>query len=174
MDSLIVESAWVGNSGSWHKKVGWYSDDEISDLRNLVSECRRRNIPTIFYNKEDPVHFSRFSKTSAMFDQVFTTDENCIPKYKALKNSNIRDVDYIRFAAQPEFHHQNNTDFSNRKDKLLPELTTQGSIQIDVKRWTCYLMHVLKMNWFFTTVNQTEGTHNMCSQRDLRIIYYQN
>ena len=115
VDSLIVESAWVGNSGSWHKKVGWYSDEEISDLRNLVSECRRRNIPTIFYNKEDPVHFSRFSKTSAMFDQVFTTDENCIPKYKALKDSNIRDVDYIRFAAQPEFHHQNNTDFSNRK-----------------------------------------------------------
>ena len=68
VDLLIVESAWVGNNGSWHRKVGWYSEDEITDLEALVNACRERNIPSLFYNKEDPVHFNRFSKTSALFD----------------------------------------------------------------------------------------------------------
>ncbi|MEK9651584.1 MAG: glycosyltransferase family 4 protein, partial [Poseidonia sp.] len=55
VDMLVVESAWEGNDKTWHRKVGWYSEDDIADLKNLVEACRSRNIPTVFYNKEDPV-----------------------------------------------------------------------------------------------------------------------
>ena len=116
IDMLIVESAWVGNNTSWHRKDGWYSEEEISDLEALVEACRLRNIPSVFYNKEDPVHFNRFSKTSALFDHVFTTDAGCIPRYKALENSLIQSVDWIQFAAQPDVHHPYNTKLENRKD----------------------------------------------------------
>lgn len=116
VDLLIVESAWVGNNGSWHRKVGWYSEDEISDLEALVNACRERNIPSLFYNKEDPVHFNRFSKTSALFDHVFTTDAGCIPRYEALESSLIQSVDSIQFAAQPDVHHPYNTKLQDRND----------------------------------------------------------
>lgn len=116
VDLLIVESAWVGNNGSWHRKVGWYSEDEIAELKALVNACRERNIPSVFYNKEDPVHFNRFSKTSALFDHVFTTDAGCIPRYEALEGSLIQSVDSIQFAAQPDVHHPYNTKLQDRKD----------------------------------------------------------
>ena len=89
IDMLVVESAWEGNDGAWHHKVGWYSEEEIADLKQLVEACRNRNIPTVFYNKEDPVHFNRFSKTSALFDHVFTTDEGCITSTKHLRDSSF-------------------------------------------------------------------------------------
>ena len=116
VDLLIVESAWVGNNGSWHRKVGWYSADEIAELEALVNACRERNIPSVFYNKEDPVHFNRFSKTSALFDHVFTTDAGCIPRYEALEGSSIQSVDSIQFAAQPDVHHPYNTKLQDRND----------------------------------------------------------
>tara|TARA_B110001452_G_scaffold267604_1_gene278399 strand:+ start:4802 stop:10123 length:5322 start_codon:yes stop_codon:yes gene_type:complete len=116
IDMLIVESAWVGNNGSWHRKVGWYNEEEITDLETLVETCRERNIPSVFYNKEDPVHFNRFSKTSTLFDHVFTTDVGCLPQYEALENSLIQSVDWIQFAAQPDVHHPYNQKLEDRKD----------------------------------------------------------
>ena len=116
IDMLIVESAWVGNNGSWHRKVGWYNEEEITDLETLVETCRERNIPSVFYNKEDPVHFNRFSKTSTLFDHVFTTDVGCIPQYEALENSLIQSVDWIQFAAQPDVHHPYNQKLEDRTD----------------------------------------------------------
>lgn len=116
IDMLVVESAWEGNDGAWHHKVGWYSEEEIADLKLLVQACRDRNIPTVFYNKEDPVHFNRFSKTSALFDHVFTTDEGCITRYEALEHSSIQSVDWIQFAAQPDVHHPYDVMFLDRND----------------------------------------------------------
>ena len=116
IDMLVVESAWEGNDGAWHHKVGWYSEEEIADLKQLVEACRGRNIPTVFYNKEDPVHFNRFSKTSALFDHVFTTDEGCITRYEALEHSSTQSVDWIQFAAQPDVHHPYDVILSDRSD----------------------------------------------------------
>ena len=115
IDALVVESAWDGNDGAWNHKVGYYNDEELQSLRDLVEACRSRNIPTIFYNKEDPVHYDRFAPTSAMFDHVFTTDEQCTVRYETLPNSNIQSVHSIQFAAQPAVHHPYNTSFASRE-----------------------------------------------------------
>lgn len=76
---LLVESAWRGKDGLWGSQVGHRSNH----LVELVEWCRQRQIPTVFWNKEDPVHYETFLNTAVLFDHVFTTDIDCIGRYKA-------------------------------------------------------------------------------------------
>lgn len=104
IDFLFVESAWEGNGGQWHRGVGFYGEVENTDLFELLDECNKRGIPTVFWNKEDPVHFQRFAKTAARFDHVFTTDANMIQKYRALESSRNITVSSHSFYSQPLVH----------------------------------------------------------------------
>ncbi|XBO86030.1 hypothetical protein AAGG52_21810 [Bacillus licheniformis] len=81
-DILMVESAWNGNNGSWFKHVGDYGEEQNKDLFDLIKWCNAKNIPTVFWNKEDPVHYNRFINTAKKFDYIFTTDEDMVPFYK--------------------------------------------------------------------------------------------
>lgn len=76
---LFVESAWRGKDELWGNQVGHRSNH----LVELVEWCRHRKIPTVFWNKEDPVHYETFLNTAVLFDHVFTTDIDCIGRYKA-------------------------------------------------------------------------------------------
>jgi len=97
-DLLFVESAWHGVDDLWFGKIC----DPSSELYELMSLCKERSIPTVFWCKEDPVHFDRFLLTASLFDYVFTTDINCIPLYKqALGHSR---VSLLPFACQPLVH----------------------------------------------------------------------
>lgn len=87
---LLVESAWQGTDGAWGGKVATCSDT----LRALVAACRDAGIPTVFWNKEDPLHYEAFIDTARLFDRVFTTDAACIPRYK-------RDLRHDRVALMP-------------------------------------------------------------------------
>ena len=62
IDMLVVESAWEGNDGVWHHKVGWYSEEEIADLKQLVQACRDRNIPRCFTIKKTRSTSTAFQK----------------------------------------------------------------------------------------------------------------
>ncbi|MGD8149474.1 hypothetical protein [Ornithinimicrobium sp. Y1694] len=82
IELLFVESAWNGNSGSWKyaltgSKAPW------PELVELVAHCREQGIPTVFWNKEDPVHFEDFLDSAALFDCVLTTEADLIPQYVA-------------------------------------------------------------------------------------------
>lgn len=106
-DLLLVESAWKGAGGSWEYLIGTYSHPEsigLPQLRELVRWHRERGIPTVFWNKEDPVHFEKFAEAAQLFDVVFTTDSNCVPRYRAIKNLAAHTVDVLMFAAQPRIH----------------------------------------------------------------------
>jgi len=97
-DFVFVESAWHGNDGAWTRMVSTVSEE----LRQMLAWCRSHRVPTIFWNKEDPVHYSSFLETAALCDVVFTTDIDCVPSYKdALKHDNIY---FLPFAAQPLVH----------------------------------------------------------------------
>jgi hypothetical protein len=104
---LLVESAWRGNGGSWEYKVGSYSYPEsvgLPDLAALVEWCRREGIPTVFWNKEDPIHFEKFKEAAAVFDVVFTSDANIVERYQELPGVPDRVVGVLPFAAQPAIH----------------------------------------------------------------------
>ncbi|WP_373376747.1 FkbM family methyltransferase [Cupriavidus nantongensis] len=94
-EMLFIESAWRGKDGLWGSKVGHMSQEVIG----IVQWCRERNVPTIFWNKEDPVHFETFLSTAKLFDFIFTTDVDCIHRYKgALGHERVY---LLPFAAQP-------------------------------------------------------------------------
>ncbi|MFM6399689.1 MAG: hypothetical protein ACKPFF_23680, partial [Planktothrix sp.] len=76
---LFIESAWRGKNGLWNRKISTLSQE----LRAIIEWCKKRQIPTIFWNKEDPIHFETFLTTAQQFDYVFTTDIDCINRYKA-------------------------------------------------------------------------------------------
>ncbi len=105
---LFIESAWRGKDELWGSKVGHTSQE----LRGIVGWCRHRGIPTVFWNKEDPVHFETFLSTAKLFDHVFTTDLDCIHRYKgALGHERVY---LLPFAAQPAVN--NPIETYDRKD----------------------------------------------------------
>ncbi len=78
---LFVESIWNGFNNSWKKKLLPTPSDEFL---NLIEWCRSNAVPTVFWNKEDPVHFTTFLHVAFYFDYVLTTDLDCVPLYKRL------------------------------------------------------------------------------------------
>ncbi|WP_088743895.1 glycosyltransferase [Cobetia sp. QF-1] len=104
IDAMFVESAWKGNDWQWHKKVGYYSDEEFAPLSELLSHCREQGIPSLFWNKEDPVHFDRFRKAAALCDHVFTTDSRRIIPYLATPGTLSQTASSAPFYASPKLH----------------------------------------------------------------------
>ncbi len=97
-DLVFIESAWRGAEGDWSLKVSNPSEE----LAGLIAWAQSRRVPTVFWNKEDPVHFGGFLHVAKSVDYVFTTDIDCIARYK-------REVGHDRvyllpFAAQPATH----------------------------------------------------------------------
>jgi len=97
-DFLFVESAWRGKDDLWGGKVGHNS----KEIRGLLEWCNTNQVPTLFWNKEDPVHFTSFLTTAAQFDYVFTTDIDCVARYKNVLGHGR--VYFLPFACQPEIH----------------------------------------------------------------------
>lgn len=94
-EMLFIESAWRGKNDQWSNKVGHLSAEVVG----IVEWCREHKTPTVFWNKEDPVHFETFLNTARMFDYVFTTDIDCIHRYKAALGHDR--VYLLPFACQP-------------------------------------------------------------------------
>ena len=99
---LFVESAWKGNNGVWQDRIVSYESLENNQLREVLEYCRLAGIPTVFWNKEDPMHFDKFLGAARDFDYVFTSDADCIPRYtEALGHDRVY---VLPFAAQPKLH----------------------------------------------------------------------
>ena len=106
-DVLLVESAWNGWRNKWKFGIAAYPDHpdrNNSKLRDLVGRARDLGIPTVFWNKEDGVHFERFIDSAALFDTVLSVDENCIPHYRDRLGPNVK-LGVLPFAVQPAMHH---------------------------------------------------------------------
>ncbi|MGM8871247.1 glycosyltransferase family protein [Psychrobacter sp. 2Y5] len=97
-DILFIESAWQGKNGLWNTKVS----QQAVELVDVIKFCEDKNIRTIFWSKEDPVHFGTFLGVAELVDVVFTTDIDCIQKYKELLGHDR--VYLLYFAAQPKIH----------------------------------------------------------------------
>lgn len=108
---FICESAFSGvitdNNpwGVWRDKVltNLTNDNENRlELKAILDYCNKNNIPTIFYNKEDPPSFFdpiyNFVDTALWFDYIFTSAEECIPKYNERGHDNVYS---LMFASQP-------------------------------------------------------------------------
>lgn len=101
-DFLFVESAWRGYKNSWQGKIASYAyrSSQKNELRKLIDYCRKKKITTVFWNKEDPFHFDRFSDAAALFDVVYTTDADSLHRYHALPHQSFQHVGVLMFASQ--------------------------------------------------------------------------
>ncbi|MCE8018919.1 glycosyltransferase [Halomonas sp. MCCC 1A11036] len=104
IDVIFIESAWRGNNGQWHRKVGYYCDEELNTLSELLNHCREQGIPSLFWNKEDPVHFERFRKAASLCDHVFTTDSRKIIPYLSTPSAVTQTASSCPFFASPKIH----------------------------------------------------------------------
>jgi spore maturation protein CgeB/SAM-dependent methyltransferase len=100
---LFVESAWRGRNESWRHLVTCTRRDGDGPLRDIVDYCRKKNIPTVFWNKEDPANFEHFIETAKWFDIVFTTDSDCLDQYRTATGHDRCFT--LPFAAQERIHH---------------------------------------------------------------------
>lgn len=109
-DLVFIESAWQGKDKLWYRKI----DRPSKELYELSVYCHEKEIPVIFWNKEDPIYTTQFMTTASLADVVFTTDIDCIQRYKNELGHN--QVYHLHFAAQPTVH--NPVEKYQRKDKF--------------------------------------------------------
>lgn len=109
-DLLFIESAWQGKNGLWYKKIA----NGSKEFFEMASFCQESDIPIIFWNKEDPIYTDVFMPIARMADVVFTTDIDCISKYKQILHHD--QVYHLHFAAQPLLH--NPIEKYTRKNKF--------------------------------------------------------
>ncbi len=103
-DVVIVESAWLGVKGSWKKKIASYGDNSVNKhLAELLKYCRHKKIPSVFWNKEDPVNYQRFQHNLSLFDVCLSTEQSMLARYKK-EFLNLNVVELMPFFFQPKLH----------------------------------------------------------------------
>src|SRR5690606_6510863 len=93
-----IESAWRGLDDSWYGAVASAS----AELLDVLAWCRNANVATVFWAKEDPLHMHSFLRVAHECDFVFTTDIDCIGRYKKILGHDH--VSLLPFANQPRAH----------------------------------------------------------------------
>ena len=104
-DLLFVESLWQGKDGSWRGSMATPRNPETGpthELVEMVEAFRGKNIPTVFWNKEDPPNYDLYVRTAKLFDVVFTVAEECIALYQ--EDLGHDRVYTLPFSAQPKIH----------------------------------------------------------------------
>lgn len=101
LDLVFIESAWAGNNRLWRGKIAGESGPS-QQFQELLSACQQRDIPTVFWNKEDPPHYQDFLPAAKLFDYVFTSDEGRLESYRRDLGHNR--IAVLPFAAQPAVH----------------------------------------------------------------------
>lgn len=102
IDFLLVESAWRGSAGAFRRKIATNNPNMLEELREITGAFKAYGIPTVFWSKEDPVHFEHFIGSARFFDTVFTTDSDMLDRYReALGHDRVY---CLPFAASAAIH----------------------------------------------------------------------
>ncbi len=99
IDLFFCESAWQGNAKTWEHKISNAGFRDNTELKKLVSKCKQKGIPTIFWNKEDPFHFNSFLDSAKVFDFVYTSCGDSVKKYQA---AGCKQVNWAPFFFSPK------------------------------------------------------------------------
>lgn len=106
---FFCESAWSGPDPKrrpWKGKIYAsknFPKENRTVLLDILAHCRQHGIPTVFWNKEDPTHFTDrvhdFVKTAKEFDFVFTSAAECVDGY--LHEYGVHRAFALPFATNP-------------------------------------------------------------------------
>lgn len=125
IDMFFCESAWSGTDSvkrPWKGQVYCsenFKNENRGVLLTILEYCKKSKIPTVFWNKEDPTHYPdkihNFVDTALKFDHIFTTDRDCVERYK--KEHGHKSVHLLMFATQPRLF--NPIEKYNRTDEII-------------------------------------------------------
>jgi len=116
-DLLFAESAWHGQRNAWKFRVAGYPNHPERNnmaLRKVVWYAKELGVPCVFWNKEDGIHFDRFINSAKLFDHIFTVDENCINRYRAVVGPNVT-INTLMFPVQPATHNFSGFNFKHNR-----------------------------------------------------------
>ena len=106
-DLVLVESAFHGVDGSWRYELARQSPlmrlSKPTAIFRLVDFARRAGVPTVFWNKDDGAFFDTFIDVAKVFDYVFTTDEECLDRYRQQVPAHVP-VNTLVMPYQPASH----------------------------------------------------------------------
>jgi spore maturation protein CgeB len=107
-DMVFVESAFHGVNGAWRYELAKQPKPlclgrQMAIFR-LVECARAHRIPTVFWNKDDGAFFDAFIDVAKVFDYIFTTDINCVERYRQHVQKDVP-VNTLAMPYQPAFHH---------------------------------------------------------------------
>ncbi|BAJ00588.1 CgeB family protein [Shewanella violacea] len=125
VDILLIESCWQGNDGQWRNMIASYSNhSKCKTIKQLTSYCRQKKIPTVFWNKEDPIHYDRFKHNIEYFDVCLTTEKELVKHYKQTF-PHLKMVANQAFFFQPRIH---NPEIGKRLEVLSRKIIFCGGL----------------------------------------------
>lgn len=97
-DAVLFVTCWRGiNDDEWRGML--FRDKPKSALDAIIDHCKTNEIPLIFQSIEDPSNFDHFLELAKRFDYVFTSDSECVDRYKSeLGHENVF---YGEYGANP-------------------------------------------------------------------------
>ncbi|WP_084007157.1 glycosyltransferase [Salisediminibacterium beveridgei] len=119
LDFVVIVSAWKGVDLSW-KGLGNPESQTRQDMYELMDYFKARDIPVIYYSKEDPVNFEIFAEMSLRADFIFTSAEESVADYQELTGHDR--ISVMDFAVNPAYHNPVGTrtnEAKQRKDEVV-------------------------------------------------------
>ena len=103
VDCLLIVSAWhgLGNGTDW-QGLAYEGTNRRTLAYEIIDTCKGRNVPTIFYSKEDPPSYAEYLGLAKRCDYVFTSDDGCVQRYK--DDCGHDRVFPMRFCINPTYH----------------------------------------------------------------------
>ena len=91
----IDDESWVGLSGKRHMKRKLFEE--------VLPFFRERDIPVVFYSKEDPPNYERFLPFAQQSDYIFTSAAEMIPSYER-DCPGAKSIEVLPFGINPINH----------------------------------------------------------------------
>ena len=117
-DLLFVESVFHGAAGSWRYELArqpkYLRLTRPKAIFDVVDFARSEGVPTVFWNKDDGAFFDAFIDVAKAFDYVFTTDQECIERYREQVPAHVP-VNTLIMPYQPAFHDFTGFNFSRNE-----------------------------------------------------------
>ncbi len=101
VDFFFMEFIWSGYKNSW---LGFRNQihNADNDLYKILTYCKDNAIPTIIWNKEDPMYFNDAIELAKHFDIVYTLEDSLVDRYKEILGHNR--VYTLSYAINPKIH----------------------------------------------------------------------
>jgi len=101
LDLLIVASAWHGLNNEWDGMTKPDTENGKA-VFEVIKYFKFKNVPIVFYSKEDPPNYDYFVHIAKECDFIFTSAAEMIDNYK--RDCNTTKVDSLCFGINPYIH----------------------------------------------------------------------